>query len=183
VGLLGIAFMIIVLAALVSHLAASSSRAPAVTPAGLTVLRVNRGYAIIAGAGTALVALLLVMMFRRTGKPVAVFPTVVGIVLGCLAVCVPLILATIRLRVEFDREIIRHHGTWGKVKEIRWDQIQQVKFSKARLELSLVSASTRIALNTHMIGFPVFLEMMKSRLEPELTRSAVVVIESMRRKL
>jgi multidrug transporter EmrE-like cation transporter len=183
VGLLGIAFMIILFAALVSYLATSSSKAPEVTAAGLKVLRVNRGYAIIACIGTALIALLLVLMFRRPGKTVAVFPMIIGIALGSLAVCVPVVLATVRLRVEFDRQIIRHHGTWGKVKEIRWAEIRQVKFSKARLELSLFGASTTISLNMHMIGFPVFLEAMKEKLDPEMIRDAVSVIDAQKKKL
>jgi len=178
-----IAFLIIVFAALVSYLAASSRKAPAVTAEGRTVLRMNRGYAILAGVGTALLGLVLVLALRRPGSQLPIVPTVAVIGAGTLALWAHLILATLRLRVEFDRELIRRHGAWGQVSQLRWEEVREVRFNKARLELSLLGASTRISLNKNMIGFPVFLQTMKERLDPALTRQAVMVIESLKGRL
>ena len=178
-----LAFLIIVFSALVSFLAASSRRGSTVNAGGMTVLRMNRGYAIVAGAGTALLAAAVLLALKRPGSQLPVVPTTVAIAVGTLAVWAHLLMATVRLRVEFDRERIRRHGAWGKVTEVRWDEVGEVRFSKARMEVSLRGPSARILVRKSMIGFPEFLRMMKDRLDPDLARQAVLTIESLQGRL
>lgn len=178
-----LAFLIIVFSALVSFLAASSRRGSTVNSAGMRVLRMNRGYAIVAGAGTALLAAAVLLALKRPGSQLPVVPTTVAIAVGTLAVWVHLLLSTVRLRVEFDRERLRRHGAWGKVTEMRWDEVREVRFAKVRMEVSLRSASARVTVRKSMIGFPEFVQMMKERLDPDLARQAVLTIESLRGRL
>lgn len=182
--LVGLAFLIILFAALASRLVASASaRAPETAQGGRRVLRVNKGYLLMTVVGVALLVLLLVLAPARTGKPLPFFPVGAGVLLGCAAICVPVVLATVRVRVEFDREIIRRLGMWGAVSEIRWDEVRQVGFSKIRLELTLAGASRKIGLNVHMVGFSDFLDVLKQQLDPALWRDALLLLESTRRRL
>jgi hypothetical protein len=184
VALVGLAFLIILFAAFASRLVASASdKAPELIGGGRRVLRVNRGYAVMTGVGIGMIVLLLVLAPARAGKPLKAFPGVVGIVAACVAIGLPVVLATVRVRVEFDREVIRRRDMWGKRTEIRWDEIRQVSFNKMRLELALASASRKIGLNVHMIGFPDFLEVLKDRLDPALWRNPLLLLESTKRRL
>ena len=106
-------------------------------------------------------------LVKTTGDKLVPYIILFFVVLG-----LPLVLIVRCIRIVVMDEKILYIGITKKVKEIRWDEIRKVTFSKT-VELILRSEETKIKLHMDLVGFESFLELMKQKLDPSLYEKAL----------
>ncbi len=124
------------------------------------------GYAVIA-FGALIVIVTEFQIIPTTGNEVVPYLAGFFVVLG-----LPLVLIEKRVRAVVTEEKVGYTGLVSKYREIRWDQVREVRFSFTS-EIVLSAGETRIKLNVILAGFEGFVEIMKRKLDPSLYSEAL----------
>lgn len=109
----------------------------------------------------------VLQLVKTTGNEAVPFLVSFFVLLG-----LPLVLMQARTRALVTDDKIRFTGILNRVKEIRWDAIEQVSFNFMS-ELVLKTKDTAIKLNMMLAGFNDFTAMIKQKLDPSLYGAAL----------
>ncbi|KNY25395.1 hypothetical protein Bccel_0655 [Pseudobacteroides cellulosolvens ATCC 35603 = DSM 2933] len=175
--------IITVVFALMKYLGESTKKHAAVVSEGTIILKMNQAYGVIGYIGIVCSAVIGVIASLGTVKSVQDLIIVIGLVLSFLALSMPLVLISKKMKIEVDEEKIKHFGITGKIKTIYWNEIKTVKFSKTALELSLITDKIKVKLHMHLIGFNDMVNIMKAKIDYSLYRDALIEIESVNNRI
>lgn len=148
---------------------------------GAIVLKNNKIYGII-GSFILIISMATIIIsslnpegFREDIKTTVLL--VIFLILGST-----LFLLSVNVRILADEEKITHYNILRRKKQIMWKDINRVIFNQRRLELILDAKETRINIHIHMVGFLSFVKFMKSKLEYNLYKDAVSIIDTYKRQ-
>lgn len=65
--------------------------------------------------------------------------------------------------LEFDEEIISTGTLFGKIKRVRWDEIEDISFGKISGYIKVKSAKELLKIHFHTVGLIHFLKMIEDR--------------------
>ena len=171
-----------VVSALMGYLTSASKKQISQAEDGTIVLKMNKLYEIT--------GILVIIMAGAIGiwacfgivKTVSDLILILLVIIVALCLSVPLVLTGRNQKVIVSEEKILYRGMAGREKEASWEDIKEVKFNKAALELKLITDTTSINLHMHLIGFDTFLQLMKRKLSLPMWGKAVTAIESVQKK-
>lgn len=101
----------------------------------------------------------------------------IGIMMMLVAIytmAVYLILYERNSRTMYNDIKIISRNIFGKTKELAWKDIVNVTFSKSSLGFYIKTKEHKISVHKHLSGFNDFTNKVKTILEPELTKQALV---------
>ena len=179
---LGTLIIFIVVSFLMKYLMSSSKKQPIINEKEGMTLKMNKAYGIIGYIGIAFTTAIGIIASLGTVKSNEDLFIVIGLVLFFLMLSVPLVLVSKKMKVEADNKKVRYFGINGKTKIIMWSEINNVKFSKSMLELTLITDSTKVKIHMHFIGFSGFIELMRSKIDYTLYKDAINSIENVNKR-
>jgi len=176
---LSVVIVFVVVSVLMKYLGDSSKKNPVINEEGTIILKMNKTYGIIGYIGIGFSAVIGIVASIGAVKSIEDLFIVIGLVAFFLVVGALLVLVSKKMNVRVDDERINYLGITGKTKEIMWNDIKEVSFSKSMLELSLKTNTTKIKLHMHLIGFSTFIEKMKSKTDYSIHKDAIHELESL----
>ena len=159
----------------------ASRRKPVMTKEGNQLLRYSTGFSVVG---------YLLMVFATLFGVVLAFNMVMtlkqiligeAIILVIIPLAVWLVLFILKSTVEFNDEEVVSHGLFRSARHMKWSQVTNVNYGRFSSALSLRSDVVKISVNMYLVGFPTFVEVMKSRLPLESYREAITTMQSSRR--
>lgn len=127
-------------------------------------LRMNIMYLIIGAAG-AIVGLLCMLLPILAGEySVGIF-VVAGIMSRCfIGFSIPCFLWYKNHHVSFDEAGLTSKNAYGKSQQIKWDEINQIRFNSFRGVLYVVDKKGNTAkAHQHLVGFASFVKMLQTQ--------------------
>ncbi len=163
--------VIIVVTFLMRYLLTFAKKQPATNEDGSMVLKYPGFMAVIGytaiGFGVLIGIITVFQIVPTTGNEVVPYLVSFFVVLG-----LPLVLIGTFTRITVTDQKVQLTGITGKVKEIRWEEINKVTF-RWTAELILHSEHAKVKLNMILIGFNSLVETMKQKLDPALYEKAL----------
>jgi len=145
------ALTIIVVSILMAYLFKASKGKPKIDAEGNFILKLPKLYAIIGLIAIAIaVALLTYSVFVTNEEDKTI---IFSLGFSSLLLGLPLFLVGSISHIKLTELAIIQTKMFGKTKEIKWDEIKEVKFGKVSSELKIKSADNTIKANMHLIGF------------------------------
>lgn len=134
---------------------------------GNSVFRLPYFYGVLGViAAVAGVALLLFGIFTcKPGEEMIVL----GIFIMLEGLGVPLVLAGLVMKIVVTPAGIKQSNLIGKVKEVRWKEINALTFNKTTLELKIKSPFNTIKAHQHLVGFPYLVKEIEERTKLTIT--------------
>ena len=179
-GYVRIGLLLAVIALLLARYLMSGIEKKAVVKNGVTVLKINNIYGFI-GAFIFLISIAIIIIsslvnegFSEDIKTIAVL--VIFLILGGT-----LFLFSVNIRVLVDEEKIVHYNILRRKKEIMWKDVRRVILNQRNLELILDAEESQIKIHNHMVGFLSFIKLMKTKLDYDIYKDAVSIIDSYKR--
>ncbi|MFL0267812.1 hypothetical protein [Candidatus Clostridium radicumherbarum] len=174
--------IIIVVSLFMSYLMSSSKKEIAANEEGFLVFKMNKAYGIVGTLGIIAIFIVGIIASLGTVKTISGALVVLLISILLLLLCLPLLLVSRNQKIMVSDEKILFYSMTGKLKEILWTDINEVKFNKVSLELKLITNSTSIKLHMHLVGFNRFLELMEMNLSSEIYRNAMITLQSVQKR-
>ena len=92
-----------------------------------------------------------------------------------------LFLFSVNVGIFADEEKITYYNLLRRKKEIMWKDVKRVIFNQRSLELILDAREMQIKIHIHMVGFFSFVKLMKTKLDYDIYKDAVSIIDSYKR--
>lgn len=169
---LGIIVTVIMVQLLVRYLASTSNKNPFIDKERVMVLTHSKIYEIIGYIGVGVAAIIGVIASLGTVKSVTDLIIVIFLVLFFLALSASLILMTKKTKIEIGNDKVRYFNTFGKMTEITWIDIREIRFTKS-MNLILLSDKAKIKINAFVVGFPSFIDLLKTKVDYEIYKDAL----------
>lgn len=173
--------MAVVALFLVRYLMSGTEKKAAVKD-GAIVLKMNKIYG-VAGFFIVLVSMAIIIIsglktgeFSEEIKTIAL--PVIFLILGGI-----LFLLSVNVCIMADEEKITYYNILRRKKQIMWKDIKRVIFNQKTLELILYTSETEIKIHIYLVGFLSFVKLMKSKLNYEIYKDAVSIIDTYKRQL
>jgi len=170
---LSVAIISIVALIVLKLLYADFKRQPDTREEGTIVLRMGNLYKIIGYSGIG-ASVILAFLSGKSGDGLI---SIAFIILFFAILGIPLILLS-NVKIEIDDDKIKYYGMTGKIEVIRWEEITKVKFSFT--SFVIMTDSTRVKFDVRIVGFRLFIEAMKEKVDYEVYRNVIPVLERIR---
>ncbi len=162
-GLSTTAIILIVVSAMMKFLIDASKKKPVIDSEGNKILKLPRPYEIV-GVTLSSTSLVVLIYGVVNFNPENILPQFIIFVLsGGLGFL--LILLGRVYQVTFNDNEISARSIFGKSITIRWENIQEVKFSTASAELKINDGAHTIKCHQHLVGFRTMVDFLKTKLD------------------
>jgi hypothetical protein len=145
------ALPIIAVSIIMAYLYKASKGKPKIDTKGNFILKLPKLYAILGFIGIAIAITLFIydiFVTNEEDKTIIFSLGFFSVLLG-----LPLFLVGSISHIKLTEFAIIQTTMFGKTKEIKWEEINDVKFGKVSSELKIKSADRSIKANLHLIGF------------------------------
>ncbi|MDQ2086177.1 hypothetical protein RBH29_07000 [Herbivorax sp. ANBcel31] len=154
----------------------------AVIKDGAIVLKMSRIYGVIGFSGILVsIAIMTTSALGIVGIERDIKVTI-GFSMFLLVMGIFLFLLSINVQVFADEDKITHYNIIRQEKEIMWEEIRRVTFNKGTQELIIEDANTKIKMHIHIVGFFSFIELMKSKIDHNLYKGAIGIIDTYKKQ-
>jgi hypothetical protein len=166
------AIVVLLVGALLFLLGRAARKKPPVTAEGALLLRFGSGYMVLGYVSIGMGCLCAFAFAINRHKSLQMFLIWAGIMLLLLLPGLYLVFFAIRTRVECDEQKVRLYAMNGKLSEVAWHEVGEVKYDKKSMWLSLIGPNSRAKVHVQMVGFNSFIELMKKKLDSRLYKDA-----------
>ncbi len=131
---------------------------------GMFKLRMNKLYGIL-GIISIVIGLLFLIFLLLTSEPndSGIWGGVILTILIFWGLGIPCLMYYRNHRVTFDDNSIVVTNVYGKVKEIKWSDISDVRFKTFAGLLVLTTTSEQIKVHQHLVGLSKFIEYIENK--------------------
>lgn len=163
---------------------------PLVDTQGFYIMKLNKVFESIAWLGIIFFGLIylifildMIFNFSWTKDPVSLGDILVPNLVSLFIIFVNsiLMLLTKKYKVMLNETKIVFYGITGKVVEMHWKDIQKVTYSNKMSQFYLRDKTNRIYIDRNLSGFQRFVDTLKSKVNSDLTKSALETLSNSKR--
>lgn len=181
-GYVRIVFIVAALAIFFIKYLMSGTEKKAAIKDGVILLKMNKIYGVI--GSIIIVGSLAIMIISTLG--IEGFNKEIGITIGFsiffFVMGTVLLLFSTNVQILADEEKVIHYNILRRKKQIMWKDIRRIIFDKRSLELILDDGELRIKIHIHTVGFFSFVKLMKSKLDYNIYKEAVSIIDTYKKR-
>ena len=178
-------FTIIAVSLMMRYFRNLAAKAPDVHADGCTVYRMGKfvmylgGFCFLFGLAAPITALTGILPVQNSGD----YYAVAGLFVLFTSLGLPLVLAAINHRAEVDDGKIVCYSWLGLRKELYWQDIRGLHYSKAMQQFYISGAQDKIVVSWMLTGIDTFVSMMKEKLPAPMIDKALQNFESTRQRM
>lgn len=181
-GYVKIGLLIVSIAIFLMKFLMTGTEKKAIIKDGAIILKTNKIYGII-GFSSILISLIIIMI-STLGSELAGGGIETNVIFATFLFMMGAILYlwSVNVRIIAGAEKITYYNILRKQKQIIWKDIRRVIFEKRSLELILETKEERIKIHLHIVGFFSFIKLMKSKIDYNLYKDAISIIDTYKRR-